>query len=571
MARKGLFILGFVSTVLLSFGQKYPQNYFQSPLDIPLYVSGTFGELRPNHFHAGLDLKTQGQEGKRVLAAADGYVSRINVSTTGYGKAIYITHPNGYMSVYAHLQRFNEEIEEYVRKHQYQKQTFEITLYPSSGELFVNQGQTIALSGNTGGSGGPHLHFEIRDQGGERALNPLLFGLPVSDARAPKLFRVKLYEIDQRGFIREEKSLEITPGPNGIYVPVGRTPIGIHYTFAVGVQGHDNQDGSENNNGIYRVVVKKDDVPFFSFQADGIRFDQSRYINGFIDYAAKKNQGQTFYRLYTPSNYNLDAHPERNDRGVLHITDTNAFDLHIEAIDFHGNKSLVKIPLKLECKDFSENYPCGSVWQYDMLNAVSDQGMKASLAPFSLYQDARVEYSIAPPCNQCLAPIFSVGSFDLAIHRNLSVFFSRDIIDNRVPREKMIMVRRDKPGKSWVSIGADDNSNIHLMSNSKTFGEFSIMADTMPPKVFPINFFDGITIKNNNQIKVHISDDFSGIRKYEAYVNDQWILMEYEPKSNMLFYTFDTRISSGESVLKVRVWDNCNNKTEKIWKIVVQP
>ncbi|TVQ82019.1 MAG: M23 family metallopeptidase [Flavobacteriales bacterium] len=571
MARKGLFILGLVSTTLLSFGQKYPQNYFQSPLDIPLYVSGTFGELRSNHFHAGLDLKTQGQEGKRVLAAADGYVSRINVSTSGYGKAIYITHPNGYMSVYAHLQRFNEEIEEYVRQHQYQKRSFELTLYPNAGELPVSQGNTIALSGNTGGSGGPHLHFEIRDQGGERALNPLLFGLPVSDSRSPKLFRVKLYEIDQRGFIRDEKTVDIAPGPNGVYLPVGRSPISIHNTFAVGVQGYDHQDGSQNKNGIYRVVVKKDDEAFFSFQADGIRFDQSRYINGFIDYAAKKNKGQTFYRLFKPNNYNLDAHPEKTDRGVLHITDTNSFDLQIEALDFHGNKTLVKIPLIIDCKDFSESYPYGSVWQYDMLNSVSDQGMRAILAPFSLYQDARIEYSVYPACTQCLAPIFSVGSFDIPIHRNVSIFFSREIIDSSVPREKMIMVRREKPGSSWSSIGADDNTNIHLMSNSKTFGEFSIMADTIAPKVYPINFSDGFVLKNNSPIKIHISDDFSGIGKYEAFVNDQWILMEYEPKGNVMFYTFDNRLPSGTSTLKVRVWDNCNNKTERSWKIVVQP
>lgn len=568
MNKKGFFSLICLLILSIASAQKYPQNYFQSPLDIPLYVSGTFGELRSNHFHAGIDLKTQGQEGKRVLAAAEGYISRINVSSSGYGKAIYINHPNGFMTVYAHLQRFNEEIEAYVREHQYRKETFELTLYPSPGQLKVSQGQVIALSGNTGGSGGPHLHYEIRDQGGERALNPLLFGLNINDRRAPKLFRVKLYEIDHEGNIRDERVVDIAPGGNGIYRPVNQTSIKLHNTFAVGVQGYDHQDGSENKNGIYRVAVLVNDTAYFSFQADGIRFDQSRYINAFVDYPAKKNKGQTYYRLYEMPNYNLDAHPERKERGIIHINDSGSFTLKMEALDFHGNRSEVHIPLDLMCKDFSSRFGSATVWQYSMSNTINDRGIRATLAPMSLYEDAVIEYKIEEACSNCLTPVFGIGRTDIPIHRNLMVSFDRSLIESDLPREKMVVVRRDHAGAKWQSIGADENNSNHLMAYSKTFGQFSVMSDLIAPRVYPINFGDGQSISDNKPIHIHISDDFSGISKYAAYVNDEWILMEYEPKSNLLFYTFDGKLSKGKNTLRLVVWDNCNNKTEKTWSIV---
>ena len=142
---------------------KYPKNYFRSPLDIPMSLSGNFGEIRPNHFHSGLDLRTNSREGLNIYAVADGYVSRIKVSPYGYGKAIYITHPNGYVSVYGHLSAYSGAIAEYIKKAQYEKESFEVELFPAKDEIKVTKGQVIAFSGNTGGSGGPHLHFEIRD------------------------------------------------------------------------------------------------------------------------------------------------------------------------------------------------------------------------------------------------------------------------------------------------------------------------------------------------------------------------------------------------------------------------
>lgn len=545
--------------------QAPPADYFQSPLDIPLLLSGTFGELRGNHFHAGIDIKTMGVEGKRVLAAADGYISRINVSTSGYGKAIYITHPNGFMTVYAHLQRFNEEIENYVRAAQHKQETFTLTLYPGANTLPVKQGQLIAVSGNTGGSGGPHLHFEIRDQGGERPINPLQFNFPISDQRAPKVFRAKIYEVDDDNRIFREIEMELAPHGNGIYKPVSGKRPNIHKRFAVGIQGYDHQDGSANKNGIYRVSVLHNNEPYYTFRADGIRFDQTRYINAFIDYPAKINEKKTFYQLYEPPNYNLDAHPQRNNRGIISV-DQEEYTIEIEAADFHGNLTKVHIPVNIVDLSSQTGQSQKTIWNWDMANAISERGMAAYLPEASLYDHAEIEYQISDAENGCIAPVITIGDPAIAIHRNLLVSFDKSIIASGYNEKQMVVVRRTKGGK-WHSIGADVNTATQLKSYSKTFGDFSVKVDSVAPTLHPINFFDGHKFSKGNQLTLHLSDDFSGIDSYRATINGRWILMEYEPKRNLLFYTFDNNFPPEKVVLAVSAWDNCGNKIEKTWTI----
>lgn len=190
--------------------EKYPKEVFQSPLEIPLVLAGTFGELRSNHFHSGIDIKTQQREGLPVLAVADGTVTRIVVSHWGYGKALYVAHPNGYTSVYGHLKKFGPEIEEYVKKVQYAKQSYEVEIFPDYGELKVSQGTTVAFSGNTGGSSGPHLHFEIRSSVNEKPTNPLLYGYDVRDATDPTLLGLYAYPLSKDALINQsEEKIQI--------------------------------------------------------------------------------------------------------------------------------------------------------------------------------------------------------------------------------------------------------------------------------------------------------------------------------------------------------------------------
>jgi len=193
MMKKFITIIIIIITPLLLKAQQYPQNYFASPVNSKILLSGTFAELRTNHFHSGIDIKTQFASDKTLYAVADGYVSRIKVFPDGYGYALYITHPNGYVSVYAHLQKYSKEIQEYVKKRQYELKSFQLDIFPTSNELKITKGSIIGYSGNTGSSFGAHLHFEIRDSKTEMPINPLFFGYDVKDSIRPKIKHLKIY------------------------------------------------------------------------------------------------------------------------------------------------------------------------------------------------------------------------------------------------------------------------------------------------------------------------------------------------------------------------------------------
>ncbi|PHK35199.1 peptidase M23, partial [Nostoc linckia z16] len=279
----------------------YPQDYFRSPMDLPVHPSGTFGELRSNHFHAGLDFRTKQKTGFPVFAAADGYISRIKVSTYGYGTVLYIDHPNGYTTVYGHLLKYAPALDAYVRKRQYEKQTFEIELFPKLGEIPVKKGEMIALSGNSGGSGGPHLHFEYRDTKTEMIINPLLFGLgkKMKDTKSPTVYGLMVYPLSDDAVVNESKQpmlLSVKQQPDGTYLAdkvYARGKIG----FAVNAT--DKSTGSYGNNGIYKVQTYFNGTPYYGFEFNTFAFDESRYVNNFIDYPKYYATGQRFQKLFT--------------------------------------------------------------------------------------------------------------------------------------------------------------------------------------------------------------------------------------------------------------------------------
>lgn len=239
---------------LSSSAQEYPQGYFRSPLDIPIFLSGNFGEIRSNHFHAGLDMKTESVEGKNIYAVADGYISRIKIGHGGYGKTLYITHPNGYTSVYAHLQSYEGEIGEYVLKAQYKKESYEIELFPGKNALLITKGDVIALSGNSGGSGGPHLHFELRETDTETPVNPLLFGFDIKDDIKPTIKKIGIYPVPGKGSANgsdNPKLIELSGG-NGVY-KLGT--LKMSGQIAMGLEVLDKLNGSSNRCGVYSIEL----------------------------------------------------------------------------------------------------------------------------------------------------------------------------------------------------------------------------------------------------------------------------------------------------------------------------
>lgn len=295
--KKYFWLLLFCISVTLNAQKQYPQNYFGKPVEIPMLLSGNFGELRPNHFHAGIDIKTPNGEGEKVISVADAVVSRVRVSPRGYGKVVYLLHPNGYTSVYAHLQKFSPTIEAYVKKKQYEKKSFEVDLYPNASELKIKKGELIGYIGNTGGSAGPHLHFELRDDK-QNTINPLLLGYSFQDAIPPQVFRVLGYSLNSETAINGgqlPQQLTLTKQPDGSFLA---NKIYAHGSIGFGVQTIDKMNLTANIFGVYRASLLVNGAVKLSYNFNELIFAEDNFINTFIDYSLYSKNSSRVQLMY---------------------------------------------------------------------------------------------------------------------------------------------------------------------------------------------------------------------------------------------------------------------------------
>src|SRR5699024_2993174 len=295
-----------------------PTDYFRSPVDLEISLSGNFGELRGNHFHSGLDIRTNYTQGHPIYAAADGYISRINIGHFGYGKALYIQHPNGYTTVYGHLQRFVGDIQEYTKKQQYRRESYEIQVYPEAGVIPVKKGDLIAYSGNTGGSGGPHLHYEIRD-GNQRPMNPLLFGYHVADTRKPNIDKLRIYTISDNAHVDHQsknKDLRLTPQNDGSYLDESIEALG---KIGLRVATFDRLNSVDNKNGAYRIQTKINGEPHHEIRFDRFSFAETRYVNQYIDYAYWIDSKYKVQKLFREQNNQLSIITPSANAGYLNV------------------------------------------------------------------------------------------------------------------------------------------------------------------------------------------------------------------------------------------------------------
>ncbi|MBE0676905.1 MAG: M23 family metallopeptidase, partial [Bacteroidales bacterium] len=286
-----------ISTLLLtSLRSDNPdKDLFISPVRIPLLLSANFAEIRADHFHSGIDIRTQGITGHEIVAAASGYVYRISVSPGGFGKALYLRHPSGYSTVYGHLDRFIPEIEEYVTEQQYQNRSFTVSLFPTTGRFVFKQGELIAYSGNTGSSGGPHLHYEIRRSDDEFPLDPLRFEFGVRDNIKPILENLVIYPLSETTTINGQNQELLLPvqGSHGNYYIRSDKPVTISGKAGFGIRSHDLLNNSWNKCGVYSIELQIDGETVYLFQMDGLSFDETRYVNSHIDYRRKMRDNIT--------------------------------------------------------------------------------------------------------------------------------------------------------------------------------------------------------------------------------------------------------------------------------------
>ena len=534
----------------------YPKDYFSPPLDIPMQLSGNFGELRPNHFHAGFDLKTMQKEGLTVHAIADGYISRIKISTFGNGKAIYITHPNGYTSVYGHLQRANEAIESYIKKTHYKERAFEIEMFLKPDDLPVKKGQLIAFSGNTGGSEGPHLHFEIRDTKTEKVINPMFFGFDKNfkDTKKPVISNLYVYPVDTKTTVNHSKRpvlLNLSLQKDGTYLSekvVSNGKIGL------GIATFDYDDVSFNKNGVYKVQSFLNGKPNFGYQFDTYSFDEMRYVNALIDYSKYKKTDQRVQKLFMKNKFGLSVIKTDENNGIVTVLPNLKSVCRIEVSDFYGNKSTISIPI-----------------QYDLLTTIIEEEPIVS----NYFVKANKDSNFA---KDNISVFFPAGTFYDDFNLNFDVkndmlFLHEDIVPAHTNFTISIEDKKyTEAQRSKLFIGMIEGKKISYFptfrkdslftAKSKTLGQYTLVLDTIAPKISITKSIEGKWVSDQKSLQLIISDSLSGIKSYNGYLNGNWILLEYDNKTKKITHNFrDGIVAEGSNDLKVVVIDNVGNST----------
>ena len=547
-----LFYLLFCSTLFAQ--NNFPKDYFSPPLDIPMQLSGNFGELRPNHFHAGFDFKTQQKEGLKVYASAEGYVSRIKISTFGNGKTIYITHPNGYTTVYAHLQKALGPIQDFITTTHYKEQSFEIEMYLKPGEIPIKKGEWIAVSGNTGASEGPHLHYEIRDSKTEFVINPMLFGFDSGfrDTKKPVISGLYVYPLFSSTVNTSKRPILLNTAlqKDGTYLAdkvLANGPIGF------GIIANDYDDVSFNKNGVYSVNSFLNGQPKFGYQFDTHSFDDMRYVNAIIDYAKYKKTGQRVQKLFMKNKYDLAFIATDETKGQITPTPNLDNVYRIEVADFFGNKSEITVPIQYDSS--VALIPAEPVVSNYFLVANKDNIFEKENASVffpagTFYDDFALNFDVRDKT-------LYLHDDSVPAHSNFTISLTDNALSKEL-QEKTFIARLDGEQINYNSTFRKDSV---FSAKVKTLGKYKLVTDTLAPKVSIAKPIEGKWV-SQDAIRLQISDLGSGIKTYNGFLNGQWVLFEYDNKTRTITHYFnDDFLLNGANELKVIVTDAMGNST----------
>ncbi len=552
-------ILAFVTAALgLAAQESFPK--YGNPLDIPIALSATFGEIRPNHIHAGLDIKTQGVEGKKVYAVADGYVSRIGVSPYGYGNVLYITHYDGYTSVYAHLQRFSGEIAKYVKQYQYKHKKFASQIYPDADKFPVMKGDLIAYSGNSGGSGGPHLHFEIRHTVSEKPVNPMYFGYKIEDNAQPLIQGVAVYPLG------DESTLEggIKPmyfsveGSNGKYKLKDRNVVHGNGEMAFGICTYDLVGTQTNKDGPYLYELFLNDELAFQVEADSFSYSEPRYVNSLLDYRHYKQKKSSYVRTEVDPFNKLQMIEVKN--GTVFVEEGDTVNVRFKISDYAGNSSQISFKMVGSEYVWMER-PQHRRSEYfvkadgTMNSEITIEAFSVALERGTLFRDEWM------PTGQrdekgCCSRIYRFGTDEMTTFKNYKLRLRPN--DEWADHPRKFIAYIDGNGKV-SSLGGTMKSGC-MEVETRSLGEFTIKIDSVAPKVSASNFKDGQSVKELKSLRFKITDDMTGIETYDIYLDGVWVLGKYDAKNALLYYEFDEKMKAGVNNVKVIVTDGVGNK-----------
>ena len=545
--------------------KNYPKNYFIYPVKAKIGLAANFGELRSNHYHMGLDCRTEQVVNKHVVAAADGYIARVSVAPFGFGRAIYINHPNGLTTLYGHLNNFFPELEKYLKQKQYEMKSWQVSLDIPAKLFPVKQGQFIAFSGTTGGSQGPHCHFEIRDTKTDKVLNPLLFNFPLPDDVPPTIVRLAMYDRCKSTYSQSPKLFSLKK-ENGKYTTTENIITVNTDKVSFGISANDKLSGSTNPNGIYEAVIYLDEKPLSAFQLDSISYDETRYLNANIDYKTRAAGGSYIQHLSRLPGYPEGVYQDVNGDGVIELNDENVHQIKVIVKDPRGNTSELDFKIKKGMivekgsQAVSASYLEKHEFHPGFVNIFESENLQVILNPQVLYDSVLFSHSEKTSA----APhIYSDVHSVLSGLVPAQDFFTIKIKPNKMIEPQLsdkILMKRSWRGSSEV-VKAKKEGDWYV-AKFRSFGDFQLISDDEAP-VISVDFADNANISSYRNIIVTPKDNNDDIRNFYAELDGEWLRFTND-KGRLFIYYFDEKCPAGKHELKISVEDEAGNRTEKI-------
>lgn len=555
-----------LDAALVDTAATFPRDYFRSPIDQTIRLTGTFGELRNNHFHAGLDIDSKNnRSGQPIFAAAEGFVSKIHVQGGSYGNLLIVQHPNGFTTAYAHLDRFAPEIQQYVREQQYRREQFEVELDLKPTQFPVRAGQEIAKMGNTGGSSGPHLHFEIRHTATGKVANPELFGLPVADNLPPQIRDMRLYFLNEKREVTAARPFPIVQKPDGTYAPASGDTVRLGaWRVGFGMKAYDSMTGFRNQNGIYSLQMTVDGQTQYLWRMDEFATDETRYINAHMDFEAKRRNDAWFHRCFVLPGNRLSNYARTPSGGAVALYKDRPLRVQIRVADASGNQAEIgfwAIRDEANMELLPEAAPYQFTLPFDAESRVDLEGFSLSAPAHAFYETVllRCQTTAAEDVKGAFSSIFEMGDEDTPVHKFLDVSIRPTSLPARL-RDKAIIAkvrrgRHESFGGHW--------QNERLTAKIREFGRFCVMVDTVPPSISAVVFKPDL--RKKTEMAFRVSDNFGtgGDAKglsFRGEVDGKWVLFEHDKKRARLTHTFDGRIGPGKHKLRLTVRDDRGNE-----------
>ncbi|MEO6583741.1 MAG: M23 family metallopeptidase [Ferruginibacter sp.] len=528
--------------------KNYPQNYFQWPVGATVGIAANFGELRPNHFHMGLDARTERKENMPVYAAAQGYIAKVKIEPSGFGRCIYINHPNGITTLYAHLNNFYPALEKYITEQQYRLQQWRVFIDIPPNLFPVNKGAFIAFSGNTGGSQGPHLHFEIRDTKTDKVLNPLLFNFPIADKTPPDIIRLVMYDRCISTYEQTPKIIALKK-MNGIYQPVAGTIIANSDKISFAITAYDRYTGSTNQNGIYKAVVMENNVPVSGFEMDSISYDETRYLNAHIDYSYRSRGGSYLQHLSNLPGYSHGIYAKQNNNGIINLEDETVKSIRIEVSDADGNTSTILLQIKAAATFVTPaGRPGIQEFHPGFINVFENNNVRFYLSEKSLYDSFRFRYKEMQ--SPTAGTIYQLHEPTVPVHN----YFPISIRGSFADTGKVVMKRFFGAKTDYVK--ATENKGWYT-AKFREFGNFQLMVDTLPPFISAVS-------RSATRLAFYVTDNTEQLNNFNAYLDNKWLRFSND-KGRTFIYNFDEHCPPGPHQLKITVEDQVGNRSEKVF------